>query len=437
MKKPHVRSKRVFRKKVEATLFPPTVEELVPKDHLVRRLKGLVEHAVGKTLRLLYEDHGGVPYDPVSLLAVELYGLMLGIRSSRQLEELCRFDARFWFLTGSLKPDHMTLCRFRRRLADHLPELFAKVLDVAREEGLLGMNVVVVDGTKLKGNVRQWRKVLEEAEEADLGIVDRDARPMYTTFGDKFRGYNAQVGIDSEAGLIVGQTVSNLNTDYTHMSAVLDSVEECAGGLPAKAVADAGYDSSETHEELEERGVEGHIALHDCSALFWQLDEEGRPVCPAGHVARPTDTFCIKGKVWQRHRISRCGACPLKKACGVMGKHKSISSPLGVSPAARIRNAHRVVAIQNKGLMRSRAPTAEVVFAQMKGNRKPARFRYKGLRLVQMEFGLECLTYNVERVLSLLLRLIWAKLAFWRSARSPFNVRHFRPRTTRTPAVCL
>jgi len=405
MKKPHVRSKRVFRRKAEASLFPPTVEELVPQDHLVRRLKGLVEHAVGPTLRELYEDHGGVPYDPVSLLSVEMYGLMLGIRSSRQLEELCRFDARFWFLTGSLKPDHMTLCRFRRRLAEHLPELFARVLDVAREEGLLGMKVVVVDGTKIAGNVSQWKKVLKQAEDADSDLLDTDARPMFTKHHGTLKGYNAQVAVDQAHRLIVGQTVSNENNDMGQMPAVLDSVQECAGELCEKAVADAGYDSAETHRELEERGVEGYIVQRE-SATFWKLDDEDRPVCPAGHVARLSGPFKLKGRVWQRNRILKCRTCPLKTACGVRGRHKSINSPVGVSPAARIRNAHRVSSPENQGLMRTRAPTVETVFAQIKGNRKFGKFRCKGLPLVKMEFGLECLAYNLERVLGSLLRLI-------------------------------
>jgi transposase len=428
MKKPHVRSRRVFRKKVEATLFPPTVEELVPKDHLVRRLKGLVEHAVGKTLRALYEDHGGVPYDPVSLLAVELYGLMLGIRSSRQLEELCRFDARFWFLTGSLKPDHMTLCRFRRRLADHLPELFAKVLDVAREEGLLGMKVVVVDGTKIAGNVSQWRKVLAQAEDADSNLVDADASLMFTRNSGTIKGYNAQVAVDQQHRLIVGQTVSRENNDGQQMPAVLDSVEECAGELPERAVADAGYDSAENHRELEEREVEGYVVQRDSFATFWKLDDEDRPVCPAGHVAKPSGTFNLKGRIWQRLRVSQCETCPMKAACGVKG-HKCINSPVGVSPAARIRNGYRVESLENRGIMRSRAPTVETVFAQMKGNRKLRKFRYKGLRLVQMEFGLECLTYNVERVLGLLLSLIWLKLAFRARAEPPLTTFATVPKT--------
>ena len=424
MKRPHVRSKRVFRKKSEASLFPPTVEELVPQDHLVRKLKGLVEHAVGPTLRELYEDHGGVPYDPVSLLAVEMYGLMLGIRSSRQLEELCRFDARFWFLTGSLKPDHMTLCRFRRRLAEHLPELFAKVLDVARKEGLLGMKVVVVDGTKIAGNVSQWKRVLDDAEVADSELVDADARPMFSKHRGVLKGYNAQVAVDQERNLIVGQTVSKETNDMGQMPGVLDSIQRCAGRLCEKVVADAGYDSAETHRELEDRCVEGYVAQRE-SATSWSLDQNDCPVCPAGHVARPSGVFRLKGRTWQRLRVTRCGPCALRGACGVKGRQKSINSPAGVSPAARIRNAHRVEHPESRRLMRSRAPTVERVFGHLKGNRKLQRFRYKGLRLVQMEFGLECLAYNLERVLSALLRLL-ATLA------SPVPLRRHHNQWTRT-----
>lgn len=394
-------------------MFPPTVEELVPQDHLVRRLKGLVEHAVGPMLRELYEDHGGVPYDPASLLSVEMYGLMLGIRSSRQLEELCRFDARFWFLTGSLKPDHMTLCRFRRRLADHLPELFAKVLEVARKEGLLGMNVVVVDGTKIAGNISQWKRVLEEAENADSGL-DPDARLMYSPHKRQaMKGYNAQIAVDQEHRLIVGQTVCNESNDFSHMPEVLDSIQECAGELPEKALADSGYDSAETHLELESRGIEGYVVTRE-PATFWGLNPDGEPVCPKGHVAKLSGTFNIRGREWERRRVFQCKSCSLRASCAVTHL-KSINSPPGVSPAARIRNSHRVSKSENEALMHTRAPTVETVFAQMKGNRKLARFRYKGLPLVKMEFGLECLAYNLERVIrSILWQLKLTQPRSWR-----------------------
>ena len=89
---------------------------MVPEDHLVRGLKEITERVAGKALRELYEDHGGIAYDPVSLLCVLLYGFMLGVRGSRQLEELCRYDVRLMYLAGSLKPDHNTLSRYRLRI---------------------------------------------------------------------------------------------------------------------------------------------------------------------------------------------------------------------------------------------------------------------------------------------------------------------------------
>jgi transposase len=378
-------------------LFPPSIEDRVGGDHLVRHLKGLVEKVAGSDLRRLYDDKGGVAYDPVSLLCVELYGLMLGIRSSRQLEELCRYDARFWFLTGELVPDHNTLARFRHRLADHLPEIFARTLDEARAQGILGMRVVAVDGTKVEGNVSQWKKIVSEASQVDAAS-DPDARDMRSGRGSHLLGYNAQVGVDVESGLIVGEVVTQAQNDAHAMPEILDSIEELGRQLPEVVVADGGYDSTENHVELSERGVRGVINPQGRRDSFWRLDEDGRARCPAGHTPRFRGQFKKGSKLYDAYLVGQCPTCPLRPGC-VKSGYKKLTAPAGLPPASRLENAARANSPDGRYLLRRRKSWIELVFAQMKGNMGFRRFRTRGLERVQAEFTMECIAYNARKLL--------------------------------------
>lgn len=406
MRNRHVRHRRVFRKVEEPALFAPTVEDRVPEDHLVRRLKGIVELVAGPELRMLYDDKGGVGYDPVSLLSVELYGSMLGIRSSRELEELCRYDARFWFLTGSLTPDHNTLARFRVRLEASLPEICARVLQRARDLGLLGMKVVAVDGTKIEGNVSQWKKLVRRGIEADEESSDPDAGVMRTGKGTFLVGYNAQIAVDKESGLIVGETVSQQPADAHQMPEVMDSIEHCVGVLPETALADKGYDSGPTHVDLARRGVEGIIPPQG-GRDFWKLDPGGKIACPEGHEPLFRARKSWRGRSHDIYQVPVCNTCPLKPSCAP-GRSKTLTAPAGTSPATRLLNDLRAHSPRGQDLIRQRKTIVEPVFGHLKGNLGFRRFRTRGLANVRTEFKLQCLAFNLKKLLR---RQLW----LWRS----------------------
>ncbi len=112
-------------------------------------LKSLVEEVLGSRLRQMASDHGGYSYDPCGLFLVLLFGYLQGTRSSRRLEEACRFDRRYEYLSGGLQPDHATLARFRRRAAAEIEDLFLLVCQEAERRGVLERRAMVVDGTKV------------------------------------------------------------------------------------------------------------------------------------------------------------------------------------------------------------------------------------------------------------------------------------------------
>lgn len=113
--------------------------------------------------RFCNDDTGRPAIHPKTLLKVLLAGYSRGILSSRKLEEACAHHARFIALTGGAKPDHSTIAAFLHKLQGELPAIFAEVLMVCHEEGLLDGTRFAVDGLKLPADAsREWSGTFKE-----------------------------------------------------------------------------------------------------------------------------------------------------------------------------------------------------------------------------------------------------------------------------------
>ena len=79
------------------------------------------------------------------------------MRSSRAIERHCRQDVAYRVITGNLVADHVTIARFICRHEQALSDLFAQVLGLCAEAGLLDSGVVSVDGTRVAANASRER----------------------------------------------------------------------------------------------------------------------------------------------------------------------------------------------------------------------------------------------------------------------------------------
>ena len=112
-------------------------------------------------------------------MALLLYGYCQGERSSRVVEKRCVRDVAYRVITGGLRPDHVTIARFRARHEQALGGLFSQLLRLLAAEGMVSLGLLSLDGTKLAGNAAQKanrtlpqiEKVLGEAAAADAARV--------------------------------------------------------------------------------------------------------------------------------------------------------------------------------------------------------------------------------------------------------------------------
>jgi transposase len=175
-------------------LLPPSLREWLPEDHLA----WFVIDAVAQfDLAAFYgayraDGHGRAAHDPAMMVALLLYGYAIGERSSRRIERRCVEDVATRVICANQAPDHTTIARFRQRHEAALAALFGDVLALCADAGLVRVDVVAVDGTKVAANAapqatRDYaqiaREILAEADAVDAAEDERfgDAR------GDELR----------------------------------------------------------------------------------------------------------------------------------------------------------------------------------------------------------------------------------------------------------
>ena len=176
---------KVFRpwKTDEVWLLPPSVADFVPAGHPAHLVRDLVseELDLSAIMGAYTEVKGYPPYHPAMMVALLLYAYRSGIYSSRRIARACEERLDFQAVTALNQPDFRTISEFRRRHLDALAGLFVPVLALCRKAGLVGLDHVAVDGTKIKANASRhkamsYAHMVEAEAELDREVAEWLAR---------------------------------------------------------------------------------------------------------------------------------------------------------------------------------------------------------------------------------------------------------------------
>jgi transposase len=247
-------------------LFPPSLQDWLPEGHLARFLCDVVDEL---DLSALYEEYeegdgrGNPPYHPLMMTKLILYGYCTGRFYSRQIERLTYEDVAFRYLAADQHPDHDTVAYFRERHLGSLSGLFQQVLLLCREAEEANARIEEREEAERRGRKPKRRDVAraKPASKAQRNFTDPDSRIMVDGSTKGFvQAYNAQAGVDEEAGVIVVADVVQESNDKNQLKPMLMQVEENLGRLPDRSSADSGYYSAEAVEAPELKGTDLYIA---------------------------------------------------------------------------------------------------------------------------------------------------------------------------------
>ena len=140
-------------------MLPPSVQDFVGKDHLARFVLALVLEPLDLSeIEAAYAgERGQPPFDPAMMTALLLYAYCNGVYSSRRIAKAARERVDFISIVGLDPPDFRTISDFRKRHLKALAGLFAQVLKLCEQAGLVKLGHVALDGTKIKANASKHK----------------------------------------------------------------------------------------------------------------------------------------------------------------------------------------------------------------------------------------------------------------------------------------
>jgi transposase len=230
----------------QPSFLPSRIEDYVGRDNPVRAIDVYVDTLDLEKLGFRYPGSGGgagqPAYDPADLLKLYLYGYQHRIRSSRGLEREAGRNVELMWLLKGLAPGYRTIANFRKDNWAAFKEASREFVVLARELGLVGGELVAIDGAFFDGNaskasIKTRRRLVERLAEIDREI---EAYGAALESNDRAETEHPPAGRDGdEGGGDIAQEMAALMAKRTEMQADLARLEESGETQLSRTDADA------------------------------------------------------------------------------------------------------------------------------------------------------------------------------------------------------
>jgi transposase len=436
-------------------LFPPSLEDWLPEDHLARFMVEVVDGLDLRRLEKAYAGRGSAAYHPALLLSLLVHGYSTGVFSSRRIERATYDPVAFRYIAGGSHPDHDTLASFRRRFLDEPSDIFVQVLELAREMKLLKLGTLSLDGTKIHANASRHSalshghiekiEVQLKAEVQELLVLaeqeDRTEVPDGVILPEEIKRREERLGALAAARARIEERArERFEREQAAHEARVAAREARAkargrkpGGRPPKAPTPGVQERDQinlTDEESRIMPVAGGGFEQACNAQA-AVDGESLLAVATGLTRAPNDKeqvapllsslVSLPGGLGQGVRLLADSGYYSEKnveACQAAGVEPLIAIgrdqhhlgwrerftepdplPEDVTPVARM--AHRLKTKAGRAAYALRKQTVEPVFGILKSVPGFRQFLLRGLRQVTGEWRLVCLAWNLKRMAAL------------------------------------
>lgn len=299
------------------------VDELVGPDHKVRAIWDLTGQldlsGFLRRIRSRVGKAGSPAWDPRLLLSVWVYSYSEQVSSAREIGRLMEYEPGLMWLSGLGEVNYHTLADFRAEHERELKQLLAELLGVLSKEGIVKLELVAHDGTKIRaqagadtfgrgkrleeetakarrmieemegegppeearrtrreaareraarerlermkqaaeelGKVREGKAGAKEKEQARVSLTEPEARIMKHGDGGLAPSYNVQLSTDAAHQVIVGVELTQSASDSGLLAPAMDEVRNVAGRYPEAAVADGGFTNQASIAEMKAREI--------------------------------------------------------------------------------------------------------------------------------------------------------------------------------------
>lgn len=211
----------------QMAMFTPTLDAMIPADHPVRLVDEILRALDWSAWEGRYDGRiGQPPIHPRVVASVILYGMSLGQRSSRTLERACGTNIDFMWLASGRAIDHSTICDFRTRFGAELKDVFRQLGRVAMGMGLVRLNQVGLDGTRLKANNSRGATRTVRSLDAEVAALDEQIEQMFAQA--------QQADVREDELFEPGQSANKLPRELSELSRRQERLREALSAARAK-----------------------------------------------------------------------------------------------------------------------------------------------------------------------------------------------------------
>ena len=429
------------------------LEEVVPDDHQVRAIAGVLDLSwVRAELAPYYSPIGRPSIDPVLMIRMLIVGYVFAIRSERALCREVQLNLAYrWFCGLGIEdklPDHSAFSRARNerfRDNDIFRRVFERVVGACIAAGLVGGEGFAVDASLIQADANKHRSIpgAEWNKDIDPEQARRAVKEYLATLDDPAYGAASEVTpkfvspsdpaaqwtgalrnaaffayannylIDMKFGIIMDVEASRAirQAEVGASRTMIERTEACFGIKPQLLAADSAYGSAQNLDWLvNKQEIEPHVPVLDKSkredGTFSREDfafdrERNVYVCPAGKILTTTRKVVNDDQFLYRASKRNCDVCPLKMQC--CPKEPARKVPRSIYEEAR--DVARAIA-KTEAYVQSRRDRKkiEMLFAHLKRILRLDRLRLRGPSGATFEFTLAATAQNLRRLAKLVAR---------------------------------
>lgn len=177
-----ITSKAPFKKynQQQIQLLPPSLEELIPKNHLVRVVNQVVDRLDIGSIVNQYEGGGASAYHPKMLIKVLLYGYAVKIYTGRKIAKALSQDINFMWLAAYSRPDFRTINLFRSGiLKDTVEDLFKELLLFLVDQGYVQIENYFTDGSTFTADANRHQIVWKKNSERYKAMAEAKCQELF------------------------------------------------------------------------------------------------------------------------------------------------------------------------------------------------------------------------------------------------------------------
>lgn len=166
----------------QLVLLPSDISVLLPGEHIVYTVIRAVRQLDLSGILVKYEGKnrlGRPAYNPIMMLTLIVFCYCEGHTSARTIEKMAKESIPCRVITGGRTPDHDTIANFLAMHREKFNSIFQQILQESSRAGLVALEHVSVDGSKIKANASKRKAMSYRRMRREIRKLRKELKDLH------------------------------------------------------------------------------------------------------------------------------------------------------------------------------------------------------------------------------------------------------------------